>query len=232
MLDGWFESFCATSQQTLLIVRHGETAWTRQHRMTSYTDVPLTATGIEQGRRLAGCLRHVQIDSILTSPMVRADHTARLIADANDNFPTVQTRDYLREIDFGKFEGWPDDAADDEFRAWRRLDSPVEVPGVETAQHAFERAKQVLDTDWKGLRVAVTHGCLGRIIVAASVLGMDPESYRKLRLDPCGAAIISWHTEGLRLSAMNMRAGDPSGTTGDEPCVSSRYGSGSRLVSS
>ena len=36
----------------LLIVRHGETDWNRQHRFQGQIDVPLHATGEQQARRL------------------------------------------------------------------------------------------------------------------------------------------------------------------------------------
>ncbi len=207
MLSNWIPSgYRAAPEKTLLIVRHGETEWTRDRRMTSFTDVPLNAVGVQQAKSLANYLSGVAIESILTSPLARSAITSDLIAKAQPLLPTVHTCNCLSEVNFGKFEGWRDDSQDIEFKAWRRLQSPIAVTGIETATQAYARAEKVFRAEWKGVRLAVTHGCLGRILVAAGVLGMEPSSYRRLRLDPCGVAILTWHMEGPRLSAMNVKA--------------------------
>ena len=38
----------------LVLIRHGESTWNLDNRFTGWTDVPLTATGVQQARQLAG----------------------------------------------------------------------------------------------------------------------------------------------------------------------------------
>ncbi|HEY9523752.1 MAG TPA: histidine phosphatase family protein, partial [Thermopolyspora sp.] len=60
----------------LILVRHGETEWSREHRHTGRTDVPLTAEGEKQARRLAAGLGSFAL--VLVSPAARARRTAEL----------------------------------------------------------------------------------------------------------------------------------------------------------
>ena len=56
----------------ILVVRHGETAWSRDGRHTGRTDVPLTPEGQERASRLAPVLRDWHPALVLCSPLQRA----------------------------------------------------------------------------------------------------------------------------------------------------------------
>ena len=55
----------------LFVIRHGETEWSRDHRHTGRTDVPLTARGEEQARLLAPVLKDRPFALVLVSPARR-----------------------------------------------------------------------------------------------------------------------------------------------------------------
>lgn len=84
----------------LLLVRHGETEWSRDGRHTSWTDLPLTAVGEEQARALRPLLSDRKIGQVYASPMKRALRTAELAGLAR-----LQTNADLREWDYGGYEG-------------------------------------------------------------------------------------------------------------------------------
>ena len=83
------------------LVRHGETAWSRDHRHTSTTDLPLTEVGVEVAHGLSGRLAGVRFALVLTSPRQRARRTAEL-AGFGDR--AVVDED-LVEWDYGDYEG-------------------------------------------------------------------------------------------------------------------------------
>ena len=56
----------------LVLVRHGETEWSRDMRHTGRTDVPLTAEGEAAARRVGERLAGREFALVLTSPMRRA----------------------------------------------------------------------------------------------------------------------------------------------------------------
>ncbi len=84
----------------LILIRHGETEWSRSGQHTSWTDLPLTATGERQARALVPLLADRNIGLTLVSPSIRARRTAEL---AGLHAPRVTPE--LREWDYGGYEG-------------------------------------------------------------------------------------------------------------------------------
>ena len=62
----------------MYLVRHGETEWSRARRHTGRTDVPLNEVGEAEAKALGQHLRSLEVDRVLSSPMIRAVTTARL----------------------------------------------------------------------------------------------------------------------------------------------------------
>ena len=85
----------------VVIVRHGETEWSRDGRHTGRTDLPLTADGERQAEELATPLRAWQFALVLSSPLQRAIETCRLAGYG----AKVQLRPELVEWDYGRYEG-------------------------------------------------------------------------------------------------------------------------------
>ena len=83
------------------LVRHAETAWSRDRRHTGRTDVPLLPEGRERARQLASRLAGVEFDLVLTSPLQRAEETCKLAGLGAQ----MQRRDGLLEWDYGDYEG-------------------------------------------------------------------------------------------------------------------------------
>lgn len=84
----------------LILIRHGETEWSRSGRHTSYTDLPLTPFGERQALALTPLLADRRIALTLVSPSARARHTAELAALA-----TPRLTFDLHEWDYGGYEG-------------------------------------------------------------------------------------------------------------------------------
>ncbi|MFT2014909.1 histidine phosphatase family protein [Streptomyces sp. 796.1] len=85
----------------LLLVRHGETEWSRSGRHTSRTDLPLTERGAAQARALRPLLAAQPLARVLVSPRERARQTARIAGLAD----RAETEPDLREWDYGGYEG-------------------------------------------------------------------------------------------------------------------------------
>lgn len=92
---------------TILLARHGETDWNREHRVQGHTDRPLNDTGRAQALALAESLAGEQLDAVYASDLARALDTARAVAEPR-GLPVTTLRD-LREKDFGTWEGQTDE---------------------------------------------------------------------------------------------------------------------------
>src|SRR4051812_23398696 len=89
------------STPRVYLARHGETPWSLSGQHTGLSDLPLTAHGEEEARRLGERLRDVRFAAVYTSPLIRAARTCEL---AGFGGIAVADRD-LVEWDYGKYEG-------------------------------------------------------------------------------------------------------------------------------
>ncbi|HEV8157236.1 MAG TPA: histidine phosphatase family protein, partial [Gaiellales bacterium] len=87
-----------TAPRTLLLIRHGETAWNAERRFTTHSDVPLSEVGLEQVAAAAATLAATAIDHIYSSPLQRACVTADTIAARQPSRPPVVADERLTEI--------------------------------------------------------------------------------------------------------------------------------------
>lgn len=91
----------------IYITRHGETLYNIMNCIQGWADTPLTNLGIELATRLGGGLKNVEFESIYTSDMHRAVHTAELIHSKNLYMEKTKIRQdrRIREWCFGSMEG-------------------------------------------------------------------------------------------------------------------------------
>src|SRR4051794_20884611 len=84
----------------LVVIRHGQTEWSRSGQHTSVTDLPLLPEGEEQARQLRKSLAGRRFVEVWVSPRQRARRTAELAGLT----PTAVLDD-LVEVDYGGYEG-------------------------------------------------------------------------------------------------------------------------------
>ncbi|MCP1502349.1 putative phosphoglycerate mutase [Curtobacterium herbarum] len=83
----------------LVLVRHGETEWSKSGQHTGRTDIPLTENGVAQAERAARYLADRDFALALSSPLARARETARIIGVDPEH------DEDLYEWDYGAYEG-------------------------------------------------------------------------------------------------------------------------------
>ena len=83
----------------MVVVRHGETEWSRTGRHTGRSDIPLTENGERQARAVGEALRGREFALVVSSPLIRARETARLAGFE------PELRDDLAEWDYGEYDG-------------------------------------------------------------------------------------------------------------------------------
>lgn len=166
----------------LILIRHGETEWSRAGRHTGRTDVPLTEAGIEAGRSLAAVLARRDVVAAFSSPLRRALRTAELAG-----LTAVEADPDLMEWDYGGYEGLTTEQIRESRPGWDLWRDGV-VPGDaghpgETLDEVAARADAVLARVRPLLAdgdvALVAHGHLLRVL-AARRLGLEPTAGRLL----------------------------------------------------
>ena len=99
----------------LIFMRHGETQYNAEERMTGRADIPLTSKGEEQGRAVGAVVKHFEIDVLYASPLQRAFNTMVLALENAggahnhlknaDGTWNIKQRDSLKEKDVGIYTG-------------------------------------------------------------------------------------------------------------------------------
>src|ERR1035437_8789450 len=121
----------------LILVRHGETEWSKSGRHTGRTDIPLTAAGEARAAALAPVLARRGIRAVFTSTAARAVRTAELAGLTGAS----QDPD-LQEWDYGGYEGRTTAQIQAERPGWYLWRDGV-IPG--DAAHPGETVCQVGD---------------------------------------------------------------------------------------
>lgn len=89
-------------QTTLYLIRHGVTNWNKKKKFCGYMDVPLSAEGRAQAKKLAGRIKPVRIDAVYSSNLKRAVKTAEIAFGKTRKVKEIPD---LQEMNFGVLEG-------------------------------------------------------------------------------------------------------------------------------
>jgi probable phosphoglycerate mutase len=176
-----------TRPATLVLVRHGESAWIAEGRFQGHGDPPLSEVGRRQaqavGQRLAAPAEMPSLPvpgypplAIWHSPLLRAAQTAQAIHEARAGDAPLRRLDALIELGQGDWEGlthdevrrrWPDELA-----AWRSDPLHHHAPGGEALADALVRARAARETILGGGDVTTADAGEGRA-PAEPVLGYE-----------------------------------------------------------
>lgn len=148
----------------LVLLRHGETEWSRDRKHTSRTDLDLTGRGREQAELAARTLEHLALDNplVISSPRKRAVVTAELAGLAIDEISPL-----LVEWDYGDYEGLTTHEIRTDTPGW--LLWTYGCPGGESVDQVSMRADQAVSyaLDHMTTRdvVFVSHGHFSRSVI-------------------------------------------------------------------
>jgi broad specificity phosphatase PhoE len=202
----------------LILVRHGATDWNQQRRIQGLSNMGLNETGRGQAEALAQALKDVKVDAIYTSPLRRAQETARAIARFHK--AEVVTVDGLTELDVGEVDGLTYEEMrlrhSEFFTKWMADFTSVRLPGGGTVPELRDRCcaaiqdivkKQQPGTGGKcdegeKVVVAVTH-FFPIMCIICNTLGLDLSYCRRLRLDVASMCTLDFHPERAVLVSFN-----------------------------
>ena len=180
----------ARTGPAVLLVRHGETEWSRSGQHTSRTDLPLLDEGRARTEALARRLAGRRFALVLSSPMTRALETARLAGLTDE----LEITEDLHELGYGEYEGLTTAGIRVERPGWDLWTDGS--PGGEPLADAAARADRIIErAENAGGDVALFgHGHFLRI-VGARWLGLPPETAASLALSTAALCDLGYERE-------------------------------------
>ena len=188
----------------VVLVRHGETEWSRSGRHTGRTDVPLTEKGREDAERLSACLSVWQFAKVLTSPLRRAAETCGLAGLGE----RAEARPDLREWDYGEYEGRTTPDIRQERPGWTLWTDGV--PGGETGDEVGLRADRVIDEvrAVEGTVAIFGHGHMLRVLTSRWI-DLPPSTGGRFALDAATISVLGYERETAVVVRWNEPCGGP-----------------------
>lgn len=186
----------------VVLVRHGETEWSRSGRHTGRTDLPLTEHGEQEARAAGEALAGRSFALVLTSPLRRARDTVRLAGFGD----AAQVWEDLREWDYGAYEGRSTDDIRQDVPGW--LIWTDAVPGGETLAQVASRADRVIERirGVDGDVAVFGHGHMLRILTARWC-DLPAVEGRRFLLRTGTVSRLGWEHDYPAVQVLNDRGG-------------------------
>ena len=200
----------------IVLVRHGETEWSRDWRHTGRTDIPLTETGREEAEVLRAPLAEFDFARVFSSPLSRAIETCRL-AGLGDR---AELTEALLEWDYGEYEGITTKEIREtrpDWFLWRDG-----CPGGETAEEVGARVDPLI-AELKAVEGDVAlfaHGHLLRVL-AARWLGLPSQDGKLLALSTATLSVLGYERETEVIRRWNAPVPAPAAASTTSPPAAS-----------
>lgn len=183
----------------LLLVRHGETEWNRQQQFQGQIDIPLNDNGRKQAQQARDFLEDVQIDSAVSSPLLRPKETAEIILQAHPEV-TLQLDAQLQEISHGLWEGKFESEIEAAFpgmlQQWKTAPETVQMPEGENLQDVWDRSIPawnaiVKSTPPNTTCLVVGHDAINKAVMCY-LFGVGPEHFWNFKQGNGSVTVIDY----------------------------------------
>ncbi|UQV57646.1 bifunctional RNase H/acid phosphatase [Corynebacterium pseudodiphtheriticum] len=194
----WTGATCQPT--TLILVRHGQTSYSAEHRYCGHSDIVLTETGMRQAAASATAVaERGDIDLVVSSPLQRCQTTAKMIAEKTG--AQLETHDALIEANFGNWEGLTFQQAQDNdaelHDAWI-TDASLTPPEGESLAQVHRRVREFrkqLVAKHPGKTIAVVSHVNPIKSLIRQGLNAGPATFSHLFLDLASIAVVKFYDE-------------------------------------
>jgi broad specificity phosphatase PhoE len=191
----------------LILVRHGETIWNKEGRVQGFSDIDLSDVGVQQARQLALSLKDAPIISIYSSPLIRAEKTARIINEYHH--APLYIEPGLMEMDQGDFEGLTFQelmACEKGFlQKWMSDPASVQMPNGESFIELQERAWKVIEgIVAKSENALVVSHNFTIAAILCKIKNISLFQFRKVCVDTASRTIIKFENGVASIELFNL----------------------------
>jgi broad specificity phosphatase PhoE len=186
------------------LIRHGQTAWNAESRVMGRGDTPLDSVGEKQVADLAKALGHFSIQTIFSSPQLRAQQTAQALAVVK-NLP-VHSDERLSELDFPRWQGKVhSEIKDDEVYISRKKDFfNFRHPEIENYDSLMKRIGEFTSEIEKssGDIAVVSHGDVVKAFIV-KLMNVAPESFFQFKIQNASCTVLIKENDRWIMELMN-----------------------------
>ena len=188
----------AANEQSVYLLRHGETQWSLNGQHTGVTDIALTENGRKAARLLKPILANATFSLVLTSPLQRARETCELAGLGR----LAQVEPDLIEWNYGEYEGLKTEQIRLTRSGWSVFRDGC--PGGESPEQVGGRADRVLAKirAAEGNVALFAHGHILRVL-AARWINLPPSYGEHFLLDTATLNVLSYYRESPAFKIWN-----------------------------
>ncbi|MDX9849353.1 MAG: histidine phosphatase family protein [Anaerolineaceae bacterium] len=191
----------------ILLIRHGETEYVDE-ALAGRINSPLNAIGIEQSQRIAEALKHLPIQAIHASPLMRTQQTAEPLAKLLNL--EIKVIDALNQVHFGDWQGlsFEELIQDPDWQTFQTNPAIVKIPGGEDGFMVRERVSAaILALMEQHARTSViaifSHGSIIRHIVSYFI-GLPLENLNQIRIAPASVTTLNLNGDQGKILHLNQ----------------------------
>lgn len=193
---------------TILLIRHGENNWVKEHRLAGWTPgVHLNENGHQQAKDLAVRLAHLPVKAVYSSPLVRCWETAEHVA-APHQLDLIRL-DGMGEVKYGEWEGEAIKtlAKLPEWHTIQFAPSRFQFPGGESLRGVQARAvdtlEQLVSEHEDETIVVASHADVIKLVLA-HYLGVHIDLFQRIGLSPASVSVLALSQKGhVRVMRVN-----------------------------
>lgn len=197
----------------LILIRHGETDWLKEHRYQGSTDVLLNPKGKQQAKQIAQAFEKLKPCAIFASKLTRTIQTAQPLAARHKKKIISDAR--LNEISFGVWEGHSYSEVERRFgpavRDWHTPRFTSKPQGGESFKSLHIRISKFLDEVLNRYEqssqpcMVVTHGGPIRMILL-TLFDLPIKIFWNIRIDPASMSVVDIHHDRNEIMLLNSQA--------------------------
>lgn len=192
----------ASAIHRLILIRHGETEWSKVGKHTGSSDIALTELGEQQAKSLREPLDDLLLTDplVLSSPRRRAMHTAELAG-----LTITRTDEEFGEWDYGTYEGVTTPQIRESDPGWTVWNKGG--PGGESPQQMSDRMDHViselLDYLLERSVIVIGHGHFSRSLLARWI-GSPVHFGAHFAMLPASIAVLGFDGETRQIQSLGI----------------------------
>jgi len=179
-------------KKEIFLIRHGETESNKKGIFRGRLDIPLSETGREQAKFTKDYFNSINIEAVLSSPLIRAVETAKIIFPEKE----IIIDERLNNLDLGSWSGIEKEKIKMEnpqmWKLWTETPEKIVFPAGESIWDVYKRVCNLLESikimTYEKISL-ISHRSVLKTLIACAV-GLKNDFFWKFHLDNASVSTL------------------------------------------